>query len=110
MQVTFKTCAKDFILGIRIPSKISLNDMVIVTGDRGEDLGIVSRIFSMKEYLLEKFNATYVPGFNINAHMGRILRLATPREKRMLSMKSTDENDVLQVRVVVHRFVITCWY
>ncbi len=96
LQVAFKNTQKDFILGVRVPARVNVGDAVIVAVDRGEDLGIVSRVLCMKEYMLERFQSTFVPNFNINRYVGCILRLATPRECRMLTMKTYDENEVLE--------------
>eukprot|EP01034_Spumella_vulgaris_P038540 gene38540-47593_t len=96
-MVAFKTTTKDFILGVRVPAKISIGDAVIVSVDKGEDLGIVTRILSMKQFVLERFQSVVLPPqFNINRYVGCILRAATPREVRMLSMKTGDENEVLE--------------
>jgi hypothetical protein len=95
--VSFKTSVREFILGVRVPSVVSRGDMVIVSADRGEDLGLVSEVLPLDQYLCQYFpQMMHNPQFNINKHFGRILRLATPREVRMLSMKMTEEQQAVE--------------
>jgi hypothetical protein len=95
--VAFKTVSKDYILGVRVPAVIGVGDAVIVSVERGEDLGFVTRVMTMGEFMMERFQAAFLPQqFNINRYVGCILRAATPREVRMLSMKTNDEQEVLE--------------
>ncbi len=91
---------KEYMLGVRVPTTIAVGDAVIVSSDRGEDLGFVSRIVSMQQYLGKKFRNAYIPNFDIAQYVGRILRPATLRETKMLGMKTHDEEEVLKVRIV----------
>eukprot|EP01034_Spumella_vulgaris_P022124 gene22124-28229_t len=95
--VSFKTCVREFILGVRVPSQVNRGDMVIVSADRGEDLGLVSEVLPLEQYLRQYFpQMLHNPLFNVNKHFGRILRLATAREVRMLSMKLTAEQQAIE--------------
>ena len=84
-------------MGFRIPTAVSVGDAVIVSADRGEDLGVVTHIVPVQDYLFNRFHGAFVPEFDVAQHCGRVLRLATPREIRNLSMKTHDESEVLKV-------------
>lgn len=80
---------------------------MIVSADRGEDLGTVTEIISYDQFLYQRFQlvrplTTY---FNLNKFVGRILRFASEREVRTLGMKQYDENEVVKVR----RWLIVLW-
>lgn len=99
--VAFKTTCRDYILGVRIPSIVKVGDKVIVSADRGEDLGTVTEIISYDQFLYQRFQlvrplTTY---FNLNKFVGRILRFASDREVRTLGMKQYDENEVVKYGV-----------
>lgn len=94
----FKKSSKEFVLGYRAPASIAVGDAVIVSADRGEDLGVVTHIFPMKEFLYRKSMMSQQMGGNeFDKSMGRILRLATSSEIMMLSKKVYDENEVVEV-------------
>eukprot|EP01034_Spumella_vulgaris_P026470 gene26470-33050_t len=97
--VAFKSLSKDFILGSSVPQgdQISVGDPVIVSVEAGEDLGYVTHMMTFGEFMLERFQSPFVPPhFNINRFVGQIMRIATPRECRMLSLKTHDEEEVLE--------------
>jgi hypothetical protein len=96
-----------------VTTPIAVGDLVVVSAERGcEDLGCVTRILSLADFMSERHlpevSAEGKP-FNINKHTSKIVRLATPREQRMLSMKTHDENDVLQVRFDFNFYDLICF-
>jgi hypothetical protein len=55
------------ILGVRVPAIIAVGDAVILSVERGEDLGFVTRVMTMGEFLMERFQSAFLPQkFNIN--------------------------------------------
>ncbi len=108
--VAFKRLNKDYVLGVRVPTTISVGDAVIVSSDRGEDLGFVSRIMSSREFVAERFQREIIPNFDLTQHVGRILRAATSRECRMLGMKSHDEEEVLKVSFNKFSVLLLTWF
>ncbi len=100
--MNFKRLSADYILHSRVTTPIAVGDLVVVSAERGcEDLGCVTRILSLSEFMAERLlPEVSVEGkpFNINKHTSKIVRLATVHERRKLGMKATDEMDVRQVR------------
>ena len=98
--MSFKRHTKEFLLGLRVPVDINVGDAVIVSaGDRQEeDLGIVTRIESLQNYVLERFQTTFIPNFSIENYVGRIFRKVTPREYRLLGMKKDHEQEIFTVK------------
>lgn len=80
-----------------IYSALNPGDAVIVACEKGENLGIVTRVLTMTEYLMMKYNTTAINPADINKYFGRIIRVASRNELIALQQKDADEREIVQV-------------
>jgi hypothetical protein len=76
-------------------SPLDVGQFVIVEADRGQDIGVVVDVFSMRTLIARTGNDREMRG-NI-FKMNMIYRVASQREKDSLSQKTNDENGVVEV-------------
>ncbi|KAI9253312.1 PSP1 C-terminal conserved region-domain-containing protein [Helicostylum pulchrum] len=103
-MVEFKSGRTDFYYVSDPSVKVSIEDLVIVEADRGEDLGkVATDILSVDQVVLLQ-NKTKVISNNDDlekstndSHVKRIYRQALPDEINMLNLKDQDEQKALSV-------------
>lgn len=91
-----------------IYSPLNPGDAVIVACEKGENLGIVTQILSMNEYLMMKYHTTAINPEDISKYFGRIIRVASRAELIALQQKDADEREIVQVSLNV--FYVTYLY
>ena len=99
-QVQFKRCTRDFVPGPLAPTTLAIGDFVVAECERGEDLGVVTEIMSMKTFVDRRYMAKVTavgPEDAEETTVGRITRLATAFERQQLPEKFHDEQTVLQL-------------
>ena len=118
----FKRATRSYVLGTTAPLDVAVGDFLVVEADRGEDLGVVTDILSMKEFIERRYQQQqFLRGRggrgggggggggggvgggggggteDDDQSVGRILRRATASERQHLPEKFHDEQLVVQV-------------
>ncbi len=93
--VQFKNAYRYYMLDSLAPQHVSLGDFVVVDGDRGEDMGVVTDILSMMAFIEMKYMSNSSLDEEENT-VGRILRIATVYERQQLPAKFHDEKNVVK--------------
>lgn len=101
LQVQFKQAYRDYILGPRAPPTVAVGDFVMVECDRGEDLGVVTGVCTMSEFVERRYR-TKMSLEDEASEVGRIIRHATLFERQQLPEKYHDEQNVFQVECRVN--------
>lgn len=77
--------------------RVNMGDFVIVNADRGEDLGIVTMVFTMQEFIDRRLAMSAKCNIQEeDAVIGTILRLATLSERQQLPKKYKKEEAVVK--------------
>ncbi|RYH13851.1 hypothetical protein EON65_34705 [archaeon] len=95
-HVQFKGTVRHFILGSQAPPNIPVGEFVVVEADRGEDVGIVTDILSMKAFIEMRHMLKHSVDEE-DSTIGRIVRVASASERQQLKAKTHDEQSVMQV-------------
>eukprot|EP01034_Spumella_vulgaris_P022502 gene22502-28630_t len=90
-QVQFKMGFRYFQCGPTGPYDFYPGDMVIVTGERGEDLGVVVELLDMTSYIANKVRAGNHSMDEEEYKLRTIVRLASMYERSVLAAKFHDE-------------------
>lgn len=96
-QVQFKFCIKHFTLPQSYTSPVQIKDFVVVEADRGEDIGVVIDILTMKTFLEKRaLSSNSNSPDEEDTSVGKILRLATNSERLSLPEKYQQEESVVK--------------
>jgi hypothetical protein len=95
-QVQFKRCMRDLVSGPLVTSVLSVGDFVVAECERGEDVGVVVEVLTMKAFVDRRYQAKVAHVDDEDSSVGRITRLATTLERQQLPEKFHDEQAVLQ--------------
>lgn len=97
-QVQFKCTIRYFTLASGAPETLGNGDFVVVEADRGEDVGIVTEVMTMKSFVDRRLltNATTIK--DEDSAIGKILRPACLVERQTLSEKYRSEESILMVK------------
>lgn len=86
------------------PVSISIGEFVIVSADRGEDLGIVTGVLTMQDFVDRRLAMSSKCNIQEeDAVIGTLLRVATLAERQQLPKKCKNEETVVQVRTSFHK-------
>lgn len=96
-QIQFKCSVRYFTVGTQISASISCGDFVVVEADRGEDIGVVTEVLSMKAFVERRIMSNAYVVDDEESVVGRIIRVATLVERQTLAEKFRNEETVLQV-------------
>ena len=89
------------------PVEVTIGEFVIVEGDRGEDLGIVTQTMSMMAFIELKCQMNNSTLDEHENSVKRILRIATAYERQQLPSKYYDEQQVVEVSALLTIFFVT---
>eukprot|EP01038_Epipyxis_sp_PR26KG_P004401 gene4401-6225_t len=92
-KVQFKTSIRYFLLGPQANPKINTGNFVIVQADRGEDLGVVTDLLSMHQFVYIKYESS-ISANDERFVVDLIVRVATMYESQELPKKYHDEMKV----------------
>jgi cell fate regulator YaaT (PSP1 superfamily) len=98
-QVQFKNAFRYFVLATGLnPSSIHAGDFVKVEADRGDDLGVVTEIMNMKEFInLRVHQRTNISIDDDSGNVRSIVRIASIPERQALVAKMQDEQSVINL-------------
>lgn len=89
------------------PVEVSIGEFVIVEGDRGEDLGIVTQTMTMMAFIELKCQMNNSSLDEHENSVKRILRVATAYERQQLPPKYYDEQQVIEVCISLSCFILS---
>jgi hypothetical protein len=96
-QVQFKLSVRYFTLSSPATlSQLQCGDFVVVEADRGEDIGVITDVLTMKAFVDRRITNNLIVDDNENS-VGKILRPASLSERQLLPEKFRNEENVLQV-------------
>ena len=87
---------RHYVLDPRAPQFLKVGDFVMVDADRGEDLGIIIEIITMKVYV-ERQRSMHISLEDEQNEVGRVLREASIFERDQLAAKYQDELMVIDL-------------
>lgn len=96
-QVQFKCSVRYFTLSPQVSQPVTAGDFVVVEADRGEDIGIVTEVMTMKSFVERRIKSK-MPVDDDESTIGKIQRIAVMAERQILPEKFRNEENVLQVR------------
>lgn len=88
------------------PVDVSVGEFVIVEGDRGEDLGIVTQAMSMMAFIELKCQMNNSTLDEHENSVKRILRVASTYERQQLPSKYYDEQQIIEVRYIAYSIIV----
>lgn len=96
-QVQFKCTVRYFTLVPGAPETLGNGDFVVVEADRGEDVGVVTEVMTMKTFVDRRILTKASNNDEEDSAIGKILRPATLIERQTLAEKFRTEEIILLV-------------
>lgn len=103
-QVQFKCAIRYFTLAPGAPETLGNGDFVVVEADRGEDVGVVTEVMTMKTFVDRRILTKASNMDDEDSVIGKILRPATLVERQTLPEKfRTEESILLMCRELAYK-------
>lgn len=94
-QVQFKCAVRYFTLAPGAPETLGNGDFVVVEADRGEDVGVVTDVMTMKTFVDRRILTKASNPDDEDSVIGKIVRPATLVERQTLAEKFRSEESIL---------------